>query len=131
MKILVGYDGSNVAKAALKLARKRANYFGAQIEVVKSISQSRRLRYEEIRKAESDLAHDVMKILDKDFVQKNTHLVVSSHNPGEEIVGFIKNYKIDEIIVGAPKRTRIGKLLFGSTAQYIILNAPCPVVTIH
>ena len=34
MKILVGYDGSNVAKAALELARKHAMVWGAKVDVV-------------------------------------------------------------------------------------------------
>jgi len=37
---------------------------------------------------------------------------------------------VDEIIVGVKRRSKVGKLLMGSTAQYVILQAPCPVVTV-
>jgi len=47
MKILVGYDGSNMAKAALELAKKRAKVRGAKIDVVNCMEQSRNLEYEE------------------------------------------------------------------------------------
>jgi hypothetical protein len=32
--------------------------------------------------------------------------------------------KTDEIIVGVRMRSKVGKLLLGSTAQHVILNAP-------
>ena len=46
------------------------------------------------------------------------------------LVEFAKRYKIDEIIIGIRRRSKVSKLVFGSAAQYVILNAPCPVVTI-
>ena len=33
--------------------------------------------------------------------------------------------------MGVRRRTQVGKLLFGSTAAFVILNAPCPVITIR
>jgi len=33
-------------------------------------------------------------------------------------------------VVGVRRRSKVGKLLIGSTAQHVILNAPCPVVSI-
>jgi nucleotide-binding universal stress UspA family protein len=55
---------------------------------------------------------------------------LSKHNAGEALVEFAKNYKVDEIIIGVRRRSKVGKFFLGSTTQYVILNAPCPVVTV-
>jgi nucleotide-binding universal stress UspA family protein len=51
-------------------------------------------------------------------------------SPGEDLVEFATENKIDEIIVGIKKLSKVGKLLMGSTAQYVILEAECPVVSV-
>ena len=130
MKLLVGYDGSNVAKAAVELAKKRAMVWGAKIDVVNSMAQSRNLEYEEIRKAELNLEGEVHQILNSEKIPYNTNLLISDLEPGEDLVQFAEENKIDEVVIGIRKRSKVGKLIFGSTAQYVILNAPCPVVTI-
>jgi nucleotide-binding universal stress UspA family protein len=50
--------------------------------------------------------------------------------PGEDLVRIAKEEDVGEIIVGVKRRSKVGKLVFGSTAQYVILNAPCPVATV-
>ena len=50
--------------------------------------------------------------------------------PGEELVAFAQKHQAEEIVIGVRKRSKMGKLVFGSTAQYVILNAGCPVVSI-
>ncbi|MBT7887657.1 MAG: universal stress protein, partial [Deltaproteobacteria bacterium] len=37
---------------------------------------------------------------------------------------------INEIIIGIKKTSKVGKLVFGSTAQHVILESNCPVVTV-
>jgi len=130
MKILVGYDGSNMAKAALELAKKRAKVWGAKIDVVNCMAQSRNLEYGDIRKVEQKLEDEVRHILNSENIPYETQLVISSLESGEDLVQFAEENKIDEIIIGIRKRSKVGKLVFGSTAQYVIINAPCPVVSI-
>lgn len=35
-----------------------------------------------------------------------------------------------KIIVGIEKKSKVGKFIFGSNAQYVILEARCPVMTV-
>jgi nucleotide-binding universal stress UspA family protein len=130
LKILVGYDGSNVTKAALELARQHAKVWGAKIDVVKCMAQNRDLEYEDIRKAEENLEGEIHCLLNSDKLPYETHLLISKQDFGEELVGFAEQNKIDEIIIGIRKKSKARKLIFGSTAQYVILNAPCPVACV-
>ena len=130
MRILVGYDGSNVAKAALELGRKHAMVWGAKIDVVNCMAQNRNLQYEDIRKVEKNLEGEVRYILNSEKVPYETHLVISSQNFGEELVEFAEQNKAAEIILGIRKKSKARKLIFGSTARYVVLNAPCPVACV-
>jgi len=56
---------------------------------------------------------------------------VTSLTVGEQLVEFAEKKKVDQMFVGITKTSKVGKLLFGSTAQYVILQSPCPVVTIR
>ncbi|MEX1326820.1 MAG: universal stress protein, partial [Desulfobacterales bacterium] len=60
----------------------------------------------------------------------NTHLLIRGLAPGEDIVEFAEESKTDEIVIGVKRRSKVSKLLLGSTAQYVILQATCPVVSV-
>ena len=129
MKILVGYDGSRVAEDALKLAREHARAFNADIHLFTSLQQGSELQKEDIERAESRL--DKLKLdFDLEKTTCETHASVSFLTPGEDLVQFAKDNDIDYIFIGVRKRSKVGKLMFGSTAQQVILQAPCPVVTV-
>ena len=130
MNILVGYDGSNEAKDALKLAQKHAKAFGAKIEVARSITRNLPLDYDVIQVTEEDLKREIQNQLNGDITNYETHLLVSSNSTGQNLVEIAALKKFDEIIIGLRKRSKVGKLLLGSTAQYVVLHAPCPVITI-
>ena len=130
MKVLVGYDGSEAAKHALGLATEHAKTFGAQVIVAKSIDEAKDLKYPDIERAEQELAREIRRKINGYGIPYKTHLLVSSLSSGENIVRYAESTKVDEIIIGVRRRSKVQKLLFGSTAQYVILKSPCPVVTI-
>ena len=130
MKILVCYDGSNVAKDGMKLARHHAEVFGASLIIVKALPQSHELSYEDIQKEESSLESEAKDLLEKSDITYETHAIVTNLSAGEEIIEFAGRNEVDEIIIGIRKRSKVGKLVFGSTAQYVILSAACPVVSV-
>lgn len=50
---------------------------------------------------------------------------------GKAIVDTAAEVDADRIIVGGQNRSPTGKVIFGSTAQYALLNAPCPVTVVR
>jgi len=50
---------------------------------------------------------------------------------GEEIVSLAEELDADLVVVGGRKRSPVGKAVFGSTAQRIMLDAPCPVTFVR
>jgi len=129
MKILVGYDGTNSAKEALNLAKSQAKAFSASIEVVTSMQKGTESERKEIEQAERGLEYAKSSFEDSG-IECNTHLLIRGLSPGEDLVEFANENQIDQIVVGVKRRSKVGKLLLGSTAQYVILQAQCPVVTV-
>ena len=50
---------------------------------------------------------------------------------GEVIVGLAGELDADLVVVGGRKRSPAGKAVFGSTAQEIMLESPCPVTFVR
>ncbi|MBT3386452.1 MAG: universal stress protein [Desulfobacula sp.] len=129
MKILVGYKGTDVGKDLMDIAVKHAKAFNGEIEIVTSMVGGDKTDSKEFVNAEKNLAQ--AKAYFDDFgVKSQTHLLVRGFEAGEDIVTFAKEKNIDEIIIGVRSRSKVGKLLFGSTAQMVILEAHCPVLTV-
>ena len=127
----VCYDGSKAATEALKLAQKHAETWDAELEVVYTLTREEPLKHSDIKNREENLANELKSLMGDGGIAYNNRLYVTSLTAGEQLVKFAQNKKVDQIFIGITKTSKVGKLLFGSTAQYVILHAPCPVVTVH
>ena len=131
MKFLVCYDETNEAKEALKVAQEHARVWNANLEVVNAVIRIEPLKHSRVEKMEINLARQVKEILGSDDPPYEVQLLLTDLTSGEQLVKFAEDMKIDLIFLGIVKKSKVGKLLFGSTAQYVILHAPCPVVTVQ
>jgi nucleotide-binding universal stress UspA family protein len=84
---------------------------------------------EDIDQAERGLEY-AKSVFEESDIACNTHLLIRGLTSGEDLVEFAKENDIDEIIVGVKRRSKVGKILLGSTAQFVILQAHCPVVSV-
>ncbi len=129
MKILVGYKGVNVGKDLLKIAVEHAMAFKGEVLIVTSMIGGGKAEQVKVKDAEENLEKG-KKYFEEKGVPCKTHLLVRGFEAGEDIVNFANEKGVDEIIIGVKSRSKVGKLLFGSTAQAVILQAECPVVTV-
>ncbi len=129
MKVLAGSDGSKVADDVIKLAHEHAKAFKADVYIVTSLEQDPALKKEDIDKAESKL-EKLRTSFRADDIPCEAQTSVSYQSPGEDLVNYAKDNSIDQVIIGIRRRSKVGKLVFGSTAQYVILEAPCPVLAV-
>ena len=131
MKIMVCYDDANVTKAALDLAKQQAKAFDdSSIHLAEVLEQSPELKLDAIQKVEKKLGELSYDFKKKHGIPCDPHALVTQMSPGEALVQYARDKGIDMAVMGVRRRSKVGKLLFGSTAQYVILNAPCPVLTV-
>jgi len=130
MKFLVCYEEADPSSEILKKALAHAKVWNATLEVVKAVSRELPIKHSKILEMEKEMEASVSKQIGDDNVRYNVQLMVTSLEPGEKLVKFAEEEEIDLIFIGIIKKSKVSKLFFGSTAQYVILHASCPVVTI-
>jgi len=129
MKILVAYTHTKESQMALELAKTHSRYFNAQIFLVSSSEGGKGEDPEEISRITIELDKAKAELKQENIPCEVTQLA-RGLSPGEDIVIFADENDIDLIYVGVRKKSRTSKLLLGSTAQYIILKASCPVISV-
>mgnify|MGYP001827752782 CR=1 FL=1 len=129
MKIMVCFDGSKSSKEAVRLAIDHARAFGASMAIVTSMVKGTESERADIEKTELDLEYE-KNIVVNEGIACEYHLLIRGLSAGEDLLRFAEEQKIDEIVIGIKRRSKVEKLVFGSTAQYVILKALCPVVTV-
>ena len=128
MKILVGYAGGGVGNKVLQMAKQEAKAHNASVEIIYTSDLETKTRSEMAKHDEAQ--KDLQKVAD-DFKAEGiscSTVLKSGLTPGEIIVEEAQASGADMIVIGLRSRSRVGKFVFGSTSQYVILQAPCPVL---
>lgn len=130
MKFLVCYEEADPSAEILNHALAHAKVWNASLEIVSTVTRELPLKRERILEMEQELEATVKAQIQDEKIDYNVQLLVTAQESGEKLVAFADEQDIDMIFLGIIKKSKVGKLLFGSTAQFVILNAPCPVVTV-
>ncbi|MBW2297806.1 MAG: universal stress protein [Deltaproteobacteria bacterium] len=129
MKLVAAYNGTDESKLALDLAKKHAKIFNAKLLVISSSEGGKGEKPEEIIRIEREL-DQIKEDLQREGIDGEVDQLARGLSPGEDLVMFAEENDIDQIYVGIRKKSRTSKLILGSTAQYIILKAKCPVTSV-
>jgi nucleotide-binding universal stress UspA family protein len=98
---------------------------GDTVYAVNSLPGGNRSSDEDVR-----AGRDALEVFDESSVPIDTHQLVRGNSPQEDLMEFAADHDVDEIVVGIRKRSPTGKLVFGSTAQDLLLSSELPVVCV-
>jgi nucleotide-binding universal stress UspA family protein len=127
--IVVGYVPKPEGQAALRLAAEEAKMRGASLVVVNSHRGGRDFDRDDAVESEAQL-EEVRSQLKDAGVEHEIRQLVRGMDPAEDLINVAGEVSADFIVIGLRRRSPVGKLILGSNAQRILLDAPCPVLAV-
>jgi nucleotide-binding universal stress UspA family protein len=126
---VVGYVPKPEGDAAINRAIDEAKLRGAKIVVVNSHRGGNEFDGDVARKAEEDMER-VKARLDEAGVAYDLRQLVRGFEPAEDLISIAEANDAELIVIGLRRRSPVGKLILGSNAQRILLDAKCPVLAV-
>ena len=127
--IVVGYVDSPEGQAALDRAIEEAQQRGARLVVINSHRGGTALDSDLAAELDESLS-DVHAQLHESGVEHEVRQLVRGVDPADDLIGVAEEVDADLIVIGLRRRTPVGKLIMGSNAQQILLDASCPVLAV-
>lgn len=127
--IVVGYVPKPEGEAALTRAVAEARLRGGRLIVVNSHRGGSEYDGKQAIEAEREMER-VKSVLDESGVEHEIRQMVRGFEPAEDLISLAEANDAELIVIGLRRRTPVGKLILGSNAQRILLDAPCPVLAV-
>jgi nucleotide-binding universal stress UspA family protein len=115
-RIVVGYSPRPEGQAALKRALSEAKLRAAALVVVNT-------------SPDADTA-DLAEQLATSGISYEIRTTANTQDSAEELIRTAETTEADFIVIGLRRRSPVGKLLLGSNAQRVLLDAACPVLAV-
>jgi nucleotide-binding universal stress UspA family protein len=125
--IIVGYVPTPEGVAALETAIDEAQRRHQRLVVVNS---SRGESLVDKRFASGTEWHSIEQRLTESGIDHELTQLVESKDAADQILKLASELNAELIVIGLRRRTPVGKLLLGSQAQTILLEAECPVLAV-
>lgn len=127
MTIAVAHQVSATSPIALRQALTEAKLRGTDLAVLHAVESIDADRTEAYRLGISDAIQEVCAGSD---VTWRLHLVVANADLGGALVRLADEVGAELLVIGARRRSPVGKALLGSVTQTVILEANVPVLVV-
>jgi nucleotide-binding universal stress UspA family protein len=129
MAVVVGYVPTAEGRAALRQAAQECRLRNTRLVVINSSRGGRSLDAQDAARWEKELA-EVRARLDEEGLEHEVRQLVLGLEPAEDLIAVAEEVSADMIVIGLRRRSPVGKLILGSNAQRVLLDAPCPVLAV-
>ena len=129
MRIVVGFIRSSEGQAALDRAIEEAQLRQGELIVVHSMEGGDKEDAEEVLAYREELEMVEQRLTDLG-VPHEIHEFVRGQTPSEDVIQCAVDQEAELIVIGLRRRSTVGKLLLGSNAAEILLDAQCAVLTV-
>jgi nucleotide-binding universal stress UspA family protein len=129
MRIVTGFRPSSEGKVAVTRAIEEARLRDGTVLIVHSMRGGERDELEQVmnyRERFEELERD----LESSGVAYEILEYARGNSPSEDILEAAREHGADLIVIGIRKRSPVGKLVLGSNAQDVLLEADCPVLAV-
>lgn len=127
MTVVCGYVPTPQGRAALRAALDEADRRGERLHVVNT---SRGDALVDRRYAGEDDLAEVRGLMEESGVPFTLDQQVTGHDGADGVLAAAREHHASVVVIGLRRRTPTGKLLFGSVAQRVLLEAECPVLAV-
>jgi len=127
--IVVGFVPTKEGRAALARATEEARTRRSRLVVINSDRGARDVDDETTQAADAELQR-VGDELRREGLDLEVRQLVRGNEPAEDLIAVATETEADLIVIGLRRRTPVGKLILGSNAQRILLDAPCAVLAV-
>ncbi len=127
--VVVGYVAKPEGEAAVEQGIAEAKLRNATLIVVNSHRGGREFDDDTSARSDQDLS-GLEARLEESGLEYEVRQLVRGYEPAEDLISIAEASDAELIVIGLRRRTPVGKLILGSNAQRILLDAHCPVLAV-